>query len=349
MENLAVTVTAAAVVGAVCTFVHLSQDWHVRNRACCNFLNARGQHLFARRWEPKQNKQRARGIVFLCCGYGDCFHDGADGRKTHGLATLGEGLAAAGFLVCGIEQLGTGRSEGVRAHADAFEHLADDVLLHVRTVLTEHEGGDVSYLDAAHELPAPKTPCFLVGESMGGAVAIDVARRWRRAFRGVVLVAPMVHIDPEIVPPPPVIALMRMLRWLLPTAAIVPGASSDMIGICFGNEEMREYVRADPSAYRGRARVSMGAELLDASLRMGATAELHDLPTLLVQGAADVVCSVPEVKAWLDRSTSCDKTYLLKEGQWHSILSDDPACVEELAGKDGEIVEWISTRCGCDG
>jgi alpha-beta hydrolase superfamily lysophospholipase len=72
-------------------------------------------------------------------------------------------------------------------------------------------------------LTLPVLPFFVMGESMGGAVAILAAHTRAFPFDGVVLRAPMCGIDEGLVPPSCVVAVLDRMGRCCPAAPIVPG------------------------------------------------------------------------------------------------------------------------------
>jgi alpha-beta hydrolase superfamily lysophospholipase len=92
-------------------------------------------------------------------------------------------LFESGYVVVAHDAHGQGRSDGFRGYADSIQHYVDNARLAIT--------------DAQRHLPARVVglPNFLLGHSMGGAVAIHLARDDRHAaWAGVLLTSPAVAV-----------------------------------------------------------------------------------------------------------------------------------------------------------
>eukprot|EP00897_Mesotaenium_endlicherianum_P005469 jgi/Mesen1/4950/ME000247S04236 len=157
--------------------------------------NARKMKLFTTTWLPADKEPRA--LVFLLHGFGvDC-----------GIfwAEHGERLAREGYAVYGVDYVGHGRSEGLRAYIPDMGAIVNDC---------------AAYSKARAENAGKRS--FLYGESMGGAVALLMSRQLEVKWDGAVLVAPMVKISDQLKPHPVLVALLRPLARVLPTWRVVP-------------------------------------------------------------------------------------------------------------------------------
>ncbi|CAI5983122.1 unnamed protein product [Closterium sp. NIES-65] len=145
----------------------------------------------------------------------------------HGLsADVAVMLAAAGYALVGVDYEGHGLSAGRHGYIRSFTRLADDVIEFAnrlrgspncrfssmgspwegpwRFVFLELTTQNMSpLLPHTPFPPSPPAnprfshlPFFLYGESMGGAMAIQVARRDPTSWNGAVLVAPMCKVGP---------------------------------------------------------------------------------------------------------------------------------------------------------
>ena len=83
-------------------------------------------------------------------------------------------------------------------------------------------------------------PCFLFGESMGGAVALRAHLKEPLMWDGAVLVAPMCKIADSMYPPWILVQILVALSWIIPKAKLVPG--NDIAAIGFRDQEKRKLV-----------------------------------------------------------------------------------------------------------
>ncbi|KAI8539896.1 hypothetical protein RHMOL_Rhmol09G0218300 [Rhododendron molle] len=130
-------------------------------------LNSRGMKLFTCRFLPANHEPKA--LIFLCHGYA------AECNTT--IKGMGVRLAKQGFGVYGMEYEGHGRSSGLPGYIPSFDDLVTDCSVHYTTISEKKEN--------------KKKLKILLGESMGGAVALLLHRKKPTFWDGAVLVAPM--------------------------------------------------------------------------------------------------------------------------------------------------------------
>jgi alpha-beta hydrolase superfamily lysophospholipase len=134
--------------------------------------NSRGMRLLSCSWVPKAGSSPAKALVFLCHGYAvEC---AVTMRGT------GERLASAGFAVFGLDYEGHGRSDGLQGYVPDFDALVGDC--------------DAFFVAKAASAHSSSGRRFLLGESMGGAVALLLHRSRPDFWTGAVLVAPMCKV-----------------------------------------------------------------------------------------------------------------------------------------------------------
>lgn len=74
-------------------------------------------------------------------------------------------------------------------------------------------------------------------------------------------------------PPPPVVAVLKVLARLFPTWKLVP--TKDIAEVGFRDPEKRQRVRANPVGYVGKPRLSTALQLLLATEEIGQ--HLHEV------------------------------------------------------------------------
>lgn len=279
-------------------------------------LNSRRLKLFTCTWLPANKKIKA--LVFLCHGYGvEC-----------SLFMKGTGLrlAQSGFAVFGIDYEGHGKSEGARCYIKQFQDLVDDCADYFNSVRERED-----YKDKAR---------FLLGESMGGAVALRIHRKQPNDWNGAVLVAPMCKISDELKPSPLVISLLSRLANVIPSWKIVP--SRDIIDTGFKDPLKRAEMRSNPYSYQDKPRLKTGLELLNVTADLEQRLNEVTFPFLIVHGEADVVTDLAVSKALYQDASSFDKAMITYPGMWHGLLFGEPEDNIDLVTRD--ITTWLSKR-----
>jgi acylglycerol lipase len=283
-------------------------------------------------WARKEEKkERPIAIAFMCHGYGDYFHTDGYGEQARGLSLVAAELADRGVPCFGVEQQGCGRSEGTRCDVVYFEAYVDAVLQHAAIITSQEEYADV--------------PCFLVGQSMGGAIAALAARKWNSRvdskLHGLVMIAPMCAIDPSMVPKWHVMQALKLAAFFLPKAPLIPG-DNKILHKCIKDEEIRKRAMADPLEYDGRTRLRMGLQCMRGCAQVDEAADQLECPLLLCHGGNDVVCPLENSKTFFSKAAAKDKTLNVYEGAWHAVL-DEPGANGRVKVLN-DISTWVSKR-----
>ena len=168
-------------------------------------------------------------------------------------------LVKRGIAFVSIEYEGHGRSDGAIAYIPNWNDVIQDVLGYFR------ETTDAKF---------PGKKCFLMGESMGGAVAFDVFNASRNLpdmnWKGVILCSPMAKIADELLPSP---LVLNAFEWILGPSGcermigrlpIAP--SGEMNGFRLAHKRM--LAQSVPTWYGLRKpRLSTGRELVVSCIR----------------------------------------------------------------------------------
>lgn len=279
-------------------------------------LNSRGLKLFTCRWLPANREPK--GLIFICHGYAmEC-----------SISMQGPGnlLAKAGFAVYGIDYQGHGKSSGLDGYIPCFDNLVSDCDDHFTKVSERQEN--------------KRKMRFLLGESMGGVVALLLHRKKPDYWDGAVLVAPMCKIAEEMRPHPMVISVLNKLCRIIPTWKIIP--TQDVIESAFREPERREEVRANPYCYKGRPRLQTGNELLKVSLDVEKKLHEVSLPFIVVHGGDDKVTDPSVSKLLYESASSKDKTFKLYPGMWHNLTYGETQ--ENINTVFSDIIDWVEKK-----
>jgi alpha-beta hydrolase superfamily lysophospholipase len=245
--------------------------------------------LFAQAWLPERDP---RAVVVISHGLAE--HGGR-------YAALAERLVAHGYAVYALDHRGHGRSTGVRANIGRFSYLVSDLSTFVGRAQRQH----------------PDAPAFLVGHSMGGAIALASVLRSPGGLKGLVLSAPA--LAPGEAVPPFKAFVLRLLSRLAPNtgALTLPAAA-----ISRDPAVVRAY-ESDPLVFRGAIPARTLVELLDAMAEFPESALNLKLPVLVQHGSADRLVPLASTRPVYDRLGSPkQRSFRLYDGLFHEVYNE---------------------------
>ncbi|BDD90788.1 Monoacylglycerol lipase [Pandoraea cepalis] len=251
-----------------------------------------GLSLHVHCWTPDTGGARLRAVVAIIHGMGE--HGGRYAR-------LAEHFAAQGLATVTYDLRGHGRSGGARVFVKHFDEYLDDTeifLTHVRTQFG----------------PAP---LFLLGHSMGGAIAaLYTITRAPANVRALMLSSPALAPGEPVAP-----WMVKAGRWVSRWLPKVPVFKIDPAMIA-RDKAVVAAAKQDPlNAYRGTP-ARTAAELLDAMARIHANADALRLPLYVFHGTADRLTAPWASEQFHGNAGSQDKTLRLYPGHFHETLND---------------------------
>lgn len=252
-----------------------------------------GKRLFYQVWEGSE----PRAEVVVAHGYAE-----HSGRYAH----VAKDLVEAGLRVWAIDHRGHGESQGERGDIGSWDDAVADLDRLVDEVVAESSGG----------------PVFLLGHSMGGAIAVAYALAHQHRLSGLVLSASAVVIPAEM------LALADLDE--IPALPLADAVSTDPAVV--------QAYKDDPLVHHGpppRNLLQVFAttgELLD---RLGEVT----LPVLVMHGSGDLLIPAASLKALVNGLGSEDLTARLWPGLFHEILNEPTGGAVLL-----EILSWINAR-----
>ena len=264
------------------------------------FVAADGTELPLQSWGVLENPD---AVILGLHGMGD---------YANAFMELGEQIGPSGIAIYAFDQRGFGRSPSrpFWAGAASMVNDASDVLTLLRARY-------------------PDTPVYLLGNSMGGAVAIITAATRGHLMDGLVLVAPAVW-NRDMMPwyqTAPLSVMSRSLPWLPLTGQGLDIWPSD-------NIEMLRRLSRDPYMMSA-VRVDLIAGVADIMDLARIRARDISVPTLLLSGVQDQVIPPDAVVALDDELSSLGLPAYhrcLYRAGYHMLLRDlnGPVAIEDI-------------------
>ncbi|WP_323118636.1 alpha/beta hydrolase [Burkholderia alba] len=244
----------------------------------------------------------------------------------HGLAehagryqALAERLNAAGIEVVSMDLRGHGRSPGERVWVDQFDHYLQDA--------------DALVASAARD----DAPLFLMGHSMGGAIAalyaIERAAARGRTFAGLILSSPALAPGRDV--PRWMLSLSRFVSRVWPR---FPALKIDA-ALLSRDQRVVDANRADPLVHHGAVPARTGAEILAAMERIERGRGTLRVPLLVYHGTEDKLTEPNGSRSFGAEAGSPDRTLTLYEGGFHETMAD-----LERERVIGALIDWMTAR-----
>ena len=263
-----------------------------------------GLKLFAQEWVPDGD---VKGLVCLIHGLGE--HSGRYGH-------LPQYLSDSAFALNAFDLRGHGKSEGQRGHSPSLEAMFEDFSIFLEDVGERHSNQTI----------------FLYGHSLGGNLVLNYATRENPAVKAVVATSPILR--PAFEPPAWKISLGRMMYRIFPTLAMSNELDRDALSRV--HDVVSAYI-ADPLVH-DRVSARLAIDLLDSGLWLLDNAHRLRIPTLLVHGTADRVCSAPASKEFAEKAGKIC-TIKMWQGLYHETHNEP-----EKAEVINFTLEWINDQ-----
>jgi len=209
-------------------------------------------------------------------------------------------LLKAGFGVVRFDLRGAGQSGGRRQWVEKFSDYVEDVSLIYRWICRE----------------LPPSPLFLMGHSLGGAIAVNFLESYQKAFRGCILSAPAHQVGGAI--SPLTLAIGKQLVKVFPTLRI-PG-NSDKSAISKDPEVVKAFLE-DPLCHHSNT-LSQGRAILDELPLVSQRARTLQLPVLILHGSLDRIIKLEGSFEILKSLGSRDRSLHIISGGYHEPHND---------------------------
>jgi alpha-beta hydrolase superfamily lysophospholipase len=223
-----------------------------------SFKGVRGLKLYYQSWHPLSNPS---AVVVIIHGLGS--HSGL-------FSNVVEHLCKSGYAAYGFDLRGHGRSQGQRGHINTWSEFREDLKAFLKLIELQHPG----------------CPRFLLGHSLGGAIALDYVLRFPTSVQGVMTMAPPLgRVGVSRVK----LTLGRTLSQVMPRFALNTGFA------CATNSRKQNVLPTfTPDRFmhsKGSARLA--TEFLGAIAWIQSHADDLQVPILILHGGADQV-ALPE-------------------------------------------------------
>lgn len=283
-------------------------------------LLTRGMECAVYKWSPPNKNMKIRGVAVVYHGFG-----------AHSLYPTvryaSSLLAESGLLVYGLDFPGHGASPGKRGLLTGVDDLIEDgiaVAIHAMADSSKNsksKNGDL--------------PLFLVGSSMGGAIALAVANRVS-VVKGVVMLAPMLSLNVGSAAK----TALGVLSTIFPTVPLIPSSATSPAQQ-YRDADRRAECQRNTLTYKGYLRPQSALTCVEFTTQIQQSFSKVKVPFLCMIAEEDVVVDNSKALELMKKSPSKDKT-LKSYAALHGLLCE-PAPL--LGIIEDDFVQWLMERC----
>lgn len=252
-----------------------------------NFTGDGKINLYYQTWFPQWQPQ---AVLVLVHGLGS--HSGT-------FKNIVQALVPQGFVVYGFDLRGHGRSPGARGHINDWSEFRQDLSCFFRFIASQQK----------------QIPYFLLGHSLGAAIALDYALHFPDGLHGVIASAlPLGKVGV----PPIKLAIGQILSQVWPHFTLNTGIERTATS---RDSEAIAAIACDPLRHtRGSARLA--TEFISKAEWLQTHAVCLQVSLLLLHGSEDRI-SPPEASLVFFRQVICaDKERHEYAGSYHDIHDD---------------------------
>nr|CAD1843014.1 unnamed protein product [Ananas comosus var. bracteatus] len=235
--------------------------------------------------------------------------------------------ASWGYAVYCADLLGHGRSDGLHGYVGDMEKVAAASLSFFLSVRRA---------DAHARLPA-----FLFGESMGGAATLLMyLRSPPGTWTGLIFSAPLFVIPADMVPSRLRLFVFGLLFGAADTWQAMP--ENKVVAKAIKDPDRLRVIASNPRRYTGPPRVGTMRELVRVTAYLQERFGEVTAPFLTVHGTEDGCAAAEGSKMLYERAKSDDKSLILYEGMYHSLIQGEPE--ENSRRVLHDMRAWIDER-----
>ncbi|MFX1758668.1 MULTISPECIES: alpha/beta hydrolase [Rhodococcus] len=255
-------------------------------------------------WSP----EAPTGVLILSHGLGEHAR-----RYDH----VVERLTDLGLVVYSPDHRGHGRSGGKRVHAREMREFTEDLDTLIDLALHEHPG----------------LPVFMLGHSMGGAIALAYALDHQDRLTALLLSGPAVIVTSGT--PKPVVEIGKLIGRFLPG---VPVQKLDSTAVSRDPAVVAAY-DADPLVHHGLVPAGLARVLVLNEQSLEQRLPSLTLPLLVMHGTEDTLADPAGAQLIADRAGSEDLTLKLYDGLFHEIFNEP-----EKDRVLDDLTAWLKAR-----
>ncbi len=253
-----------------------------------NFKGIRNLNIYYQSWLPAEDP---KAILLVVHGLGE--HCGR-------YMNVVDHFVPLGYAVYGLDHIGHGKSEGMREFVESFEDFTDTLTIYLKMVRSWQ----------------PDKPIFLLGHSMGGAIATYYLLDHQDDFSGAIISAPAISVGESV--SPITITLSKVLSKIAPKLGLI---ALDVNALSRDPKVVKAYVD-DPLVFHGKTPARLAAELLSAMQHITAETSKITLPFIVLQGAEDALVDPSGTQMLYEKASSADKTLKKYKGLYHEIFNE---------------------------
>ncbi len=243
------------------------------------------------------------GVVVVAHGLGE-----HAGRYHH----VARAITDRGYTAVIPDHAGHGRSTGKRLGVTDFGDFVADLHSVIGVAASE------------------RRPRFLIGHSMGGAIALSYALDHPDMLDGLILSGPAIVPGADL--PAPLVKIAPILGKLVPW---LPSAALSASAVSRDPDVVAAY-ESDPLVWHGKIPAGLGGALIGAMATFPGRLPTLTMPALVLHGGADVLAN-PEGSRIVERHAgSSDLTVTILPGLYHEIFNE-PERDEVIS----TVTDWI--------
>ena len=246
-----------------------------------------GIEIFYRQYRAESERAR----MLIAHGLGE--HSGRYGNVI-------ERLLPKGISVWVPDHRGHGQSGGRRGHVLNFVQYLTDLRQTVEL--------------AKKDMPA-QMPCFLLGHSMGGLIALNFAQRYPDFIDGLVASSPCLGMVIDVPPVKKILGSVMSYVW----PGMTMGSGLDAAKISRDRAVVSAYEN-DPLVH-DRVSARFFTELIAAIESVNQQAATLNVPLLMQVAGEDYLVDAPSSELFFEKLTLDDKVLHVYDGMYHEIYN----------------------------